>query len=283
MNFEKLMKNIEEEVNKKSYNSYVILSNTKTKNQIIIKKDEVLFIIPKQRKPFKKQQPKEEPKEEQPTNFFNIPLDIRQIIYNKVRTIKEKERKLKMYFSPLPDRYIKIKCNCIRKKEKQINFIDSDDEEELPEINEDINNYVPKISKKIIDSRRDGRDKYYYKKDSNFTTITQYYYPYDTNEEDIINYELNYLKDNYFNYTPKFIDVEIIKVGVNFDFKNKCKEEIGDDKDFLNLEKEYNEIRKKEYDYLEGASDWERYENFKKEYNQKFKELLFIKIYDKVF
>ena len=105
MNFEELMKVIEDEVNTINYNSDIILINTNTNKKLII--------------------PKQTPK---PINFFDIPLDIRQIIYNKVKVLKFDE------LSSYNEAKVEISFKLRRKQMENVNFINDDnDNDKIPE------------------------------------------------------------------------------------------------------------------------------------------------------
>lgn len=289
MSFESLMKVIEDEINKIDYNSDIILTNTTTGKKLII--------------------PKNTPK---PTNFFNIPYDIRSIIYNKVRDLK------RFYNYKLLDKgYLHIgefiTSYRLKLKKEYINFIDSDDEEEKQNIydiynkNDEINKNIEKLKNKIIENNKnflsfksniiERREETKYYSSSRKKIIITYKIFYNRRIEDITNFidnlNLNilenddeYLKIKYNNYdileTERytFKSVENFKDRINY--LELYKKEFGEDdkiKKIMNDYKiEFDEYSRIHTEYMGERNDIYIQQQRENYYYDEYKKMFFDKV-----
>lgn len=248
------MKVIEDEVNKIDYNSDIILTNTTTGKKLII--------------------PKETPK---PITFFDIPYDVRDIIYNKVRDLIKKDK-----YELLKNGYLQYACVDVifeltraKKKIEVVNFIDSDDEDEYEDEDEDedeveekendLKNYENKLDDllKNIDEN-DGKIEERitsriinkrWSSNNDLTIIIQFNFLYDKRKKkidhiitkEILENEYNLIKHNYSYFEiyddnrhkthKKFYHKE------NDDFFNYLqlyKDEFGEDENIIKLEEDFN-------------------------------------------
>lgn len=284
------MKVIDDEVNKIDYNSEIILTNTTTGKKLII--------------------PKETPK---PTNFFNIPCDIRNIIYNKVRDLKRigNYKLLEKGYLCIGEFFTTYKLEL---KNEQIDFIDSDDEQEEQNFidtynkNDKIIKNIEKLKNRIIQNdknllsfksniiQRREEIKYYnsYRKD----IIITYKILYNETIEDITsfinNLNLNilendneYIKIKYNNYHILNSDCDVFdnieKLDNRIDYLELYKKEFGEDENIRKLKDDFNnkmKIINSEFadSYGEYLARDTKGKNLSKDYKEKFKKLFFDKV-----
>lgn len=274
-NIEELIKSIDET---KIFLGDIILTNTKTKKQLIIK-----HTI------------------ETTKTLLDLPNEILNIIGGYVKKYRYQD-KLKYYEDKyyLNDNYYtkiiqytykldKIKYEFIDEDDEDNNDIDEDDENNFINYNSIINDYNPN---KIY---YDDITPYSYYKE--YTTNLYFILKKGDNNKKIIN---NFEKRNikrinkkYYNRSGGGFDIKelVRKIEINNDENDMINDDnffnyekiyikiFGENEDFNNIKIEKDkEYIKNNFQYMDGYSHRNLYKIFKKEYNLKFKELLKKKI-----
>lgn len=267
MNFEELMKIIEDEVNKIDYNSEIILTNTKTGKKLIIPKNET-----------------------KPTNFFNIPYDIREIIYRNVRYLKDQDKYILIDNDYLQAGSLKMIYILKKKQNEIINFIDSDDEDD--DISIIYNKAIEKLMKyknRILEPRIIDRNlKEIYVNKTTKRIEIDYTFIFDKRNIDIdqifkdnfIKIEYDYIRQSY-NYLDVYrenIDnkkirflsnIEIIKYDEIFRLR------YGEIDEFKILIEKFNERKDEIWMETEIRDKHKKLDDCRTYFNDKFKELYF--------
>lgn len=277
MDFESLMKIIEDEVNNKDYNSEIILTNTNTGKKLIIPKSK-------------------------PVNFFNIPNDVRKIIYNKVRNFKKYDKYKSLDQGHYCIGELVKTYNLQLKKPVKMEFIDSDDEQEEQNFN-DLYNTIDEIDK-LKDKSKDKNllsfksgvierlEEIQYNNNKR-KIIINYKILYDKRVENIKNFINNLNDDEYIKYKYNNYEIldsysKIFDEGLNLKYKSDYLElykiEFGEDEKIKKIINDY----KIEYDekidkFVDSYGECLRKERdikiLKEKYNEKFRLLFFETIY----
>lgn len=293
MNFESLIKVIEDEVNMNDYNSDIILTNTNTGKKLIIPKTTV------------------NPEVVKPINFFDIPLDIRTMIYDRVRNLKKYDNYIS-YDKFLKLAQVSIEFHLRKKPMENVNFIDSDDEETevitTEDTREKANENLIYLTQKIIKDREEIKEKiteriittrYPNTRNKNeITKIITFNFCLDIRNRkidhiitnDILRNEYNLLKFDYDNYEiiedNRFAinsNYRIINYNLDIDYLQLYKKEFGEDEKLKKIMNDYK-IEFDEYSRIHTMYMGERTERHLQHerkifYNLEYKKMFFDKIY----